>query len=416
MPAKNPPPFEPLVPQERAKKAIRGALPPGDYYLYGSEACIEGAIFAGCRYYAGYPITPASEVMEKAAERLPQVGGRFIQMEDEIASACSLIGASWAGAKAMTATSGPGFSLMMEAVSYAVMSETPFVIVNVQRPGPGQGYITSSQEDVMQARWGHHGGGSLIVLAPASVQEMFDMMVAAFNAAEKWRVPVILLADETLAHMREKLKVPPPKERSVLNRLRPQDLGIPADQYLPYEGYEGPVPPMPAWGDGYKVNVVGLVHHPDGNITRYSPAMHLACVERIYRKIEDRAEEIGEVEGSFLEGCRAVIAAYGTTARSAAEAVLELRSRGLEVGFLRLKTLWPFAEKRVRSLLGELDHLFFPEMNLGYMLHPLREALRDRVKEFHSIPCLGQLHDPDQIIREVEKIIHQRGTEITEKS
>jgi len=194
----NDPAFEPFLTEEVTKKVLAGPLPPGDYYLFGSDACVEGAILAGCRYYAGYPITPASEIMEKAAERMPQVGGRFIQMEDEISSACSLIGASWAGTKAMTATSGPGFSLMMEAVSFAIISETPFLIVNVQRPGPGQGYITSSQEDVMQARWGHHGGGALIALAPSSVQEMFDFTIQAFNYGEEWRVPVILLADETV--------------------------------------------------------------------------------------------------------------------------------------------------------------------------------------------------------------------------
>jgi len=398
--------FEPLLTDEEARKVTRGPLPAGDYYLFGSDACVEGAIYAGCRYYAGYPITPASEIMEKAAERLPQVAGRFIQMEDEISSACSLIGASWAGTKAMTATSGPGFSLMMEAVSYAIMSETPFVIVNVQRPGPGQGYITSSQEDVMQARWGHHGGGPLIALAPSSVQEMFDLTIEAFNYAEQWRVPVILLADETVAHMREKLTVRPKEEIRVINRLKPQDLRIPPDKFLPYEPYEGKVPLMPSWGDGYRVNVVGLVHHPDGNVTKYSPEMHMACVSRIYQKIEDHADEIAQVEGFFLEGCRNLVAAYGTTTRSAFEAVQELRNKGKsDLGFLRLKTLWPFAENKIRSLVGPLENVFFPEMNLGYMIHPLREALRDRAKRFISIPFLGQLHSPDQIIEKIEEVV-----------
>lgn len=391
--------FEPLLSEEEIKKTLRGPLPPGDYYLFGSDACMEGAILAGCRYYAGYPITPASEIMEKAAQRLPQVGGRFIQMEDEIASACSLIGASWAGVKAMTATSGPGFSLMMEAVSFAIMSETPFLIVNVQRPGPGQGYITSSQEDVMQARWGHHGGGPLIALAPSSVQEMFDFTIEAFNYAEKWRVPVILLTDETLAHMREKLHVPPHERIKIINRLKPQDLHIPPESFLPYEPYEGMVPPMPAWGEGYKVNVVGLVHHPDGNITKYSPEMHMACVDRLHRKIEHNADKIAQVESFFLEDCRNLIVAYGTPARSAREALQELRAGGRkDIGFLRLKTLWPFPEEKIRSLIGQIDKVFFPEMNLGYMVHPLKEALRDKVKEFISIPCLGQLPSPDQII------------------
>jgi len=362
---------------------------------------------AGCRYYAGYPITPASEIMEKAAERLPQVGGRFIQMEDEISSACSLIGASWAGQKAMTATSGPGFSLMMEAISFGVMSETPFLIVNVQRPGPGQGYINASQEDVMQARWGHHGGGSVIALAPSSVQEMFDFTVQAFNYAEEWRVPVILLADETVAHMRERLTVPDRNQVKVINRLKPQDLGIPPEKFLPYEPYEGKVPPMPAWGDGYRVNVVGLVHHPDGNITKYSPEMHMACVSRLYRKIEDHADEIAQLEGLFLENCKNIVVAYGTPTRSAIEAVQELRAKGMkDLGFLRLKTLWPFPDKKIRSLVGQVQNIFFPEMNLGYMIHPLREALRDRAKEFISIPSLGQLHSPDQIIGKIKEVIY----------
>ena len=398
--------FEPLLTAEEAKKVIRGPLPPGEYYLFGSDACVEGAITAGCRYYAGYPITPASEIMEKAAERLPQVGGRFIQMEDEIASACSLIGAAWAGIKGMTATSGPGFSLMMEAVSYAIMSETPFLIVNVQRPGPGQGYITSSQEDVMQARWGHHGGGALIALAPSSVQEMFDFTIEAFNYAEKWRVPVIILADETLAHMRERLTVRPKKDIKISNRLKPQDLKIPPERFLPYDPLEGIVPPMPAWGDGYRVNVVGLVHHPDGNVTKYNPEMHMACVGRIYRKIEDHADEIAEVEGFFLEGCRNLIVAYGTTTRSAFEAFQELREKGLgDIGFLRLKTLWPFPENKIRAMIGPLKNVFFPEMNLGYMIHPLKEALCDRAERYISIPCLGQLHSPDQIIDKIFKTV-----------
>jgi 2-oxoglutarate ferredoxin oxidoreductase subunit alpha len=387
---------------------VPGPLPSGEYYYFGSDACLEGAIFAGCRYYAGYPITPASEIMEKAAARLPQVGGRFIQMEDEIASVCSLIGASWAGAKAMTATSGPGFSLMMEALSFAIMAETPFVVVNIQRPGPGQGYITSSQEDVMQARWGHHGGGALIALSPSSVQEMFLFTIDAFNYAEKWRVPVVLLADETLAHMREKLIVPRPEDIAILDRKKPQDLGISRDRFLPYETHGAIVPPMPAWGDGYHMNVVGLVHQPDGNVTNYTPQMHMACVSRLQRKIADHETEITRVEGRFLNGCRDLVVAYGTPARSALEAVEELRGRGRsDLGFLRLITLWPFPEEKIRSLLGPVDHVFFPEMNLGYMLHPLREALRDRASRFFPIPSLGQLHSPDEIIAKIEAVLQK---------
>ena len=247
-------------------------LEPGTYYLQGSQACIEGALMAGCRVYGGYPITPASEVMEHAALRLPQIGGRFIQMEDEIGSACLLLGSSWAGAKAMTATSSPGFSLMQEAVSYAIMSETPLVIVDVQRPGPGQGYITTSQEDVMQARWGHHGEGAIIALSPASVQEMFEFTIEAFNLSEEWRTPVLLMAEETVAHMRERLVVPAQDQIQVIDRKKPQDLGIPPDSYLPW-GHDT-VSPMANWGEGYNINYVGLVHLEDGNVTKYDLKMH----------------------------------------------------------------------------------------------------------------------------------------------
>jgi 2-oxoglutarate ferredoxin oxidoreductase subunit alpha len=183
-------------------------------------------------------------------------------------------------------------------------------------------------------------------------------------------------------------------------------LGIPLEKYLPYEPYEGKVPPMPAWGDGYRVNVVGLVHHPDGNVTKYSPEMHMACVSRIYQKIEDHADEISQIEGLFLEGCKNLVVAYGTPTRSAVEAVQELRGQGKkDLGFLRLKTLWPFPDKKIRSMVGQLENVFFPEMNLGYMIHPLRETLRDRARNFISIPCLGQLHSPDQIIEKIKEII-----------
>jgi 2-oxoglutarate ferredoxin oxidoreductase subunit alpha len=261
----------------------------------------------------------------------------------------------------------------------------------------------------MQAKWGHHGGGSLIALAPSSVQEMFDFTIEAFNYAEKWRVPVILLADETVAHMRERLTVRSKKEVEVINRVKPQDLGIPYEKYLPYAGYAGDVPPMPAWGDGYRVNVVGLLHHPDGNITKYSPEMHLACVQRIFRKIEEHVDEIAQVEGSFSARCKNLVVAYGTTARSAFEAVEELRAKGRkDLGFLRLKTLWPFAENKIRSMVGRLENVFFPEMNLGFMLHPLKEALRDRVHKFFPIPCLGQLPAPDQIIEKMEEVLGKK--------
>lgn len=375
-------------------------LSPGVHYLQGAQACLEGAIAAGCRVYAGYPITPATEIMEHAAYRMPRVGGRFIQMEDEISSASVLLGASWAGAKAMTATSSPGFSLMQEVISFAIMTETPLVIVDVQRPGPGQGYITTSQEDVMQARWGHHGEGAVIALAPASVQDMFDFTIEAFNLAERWRTPVLVMAEETVAHMRERLIVPPPESLAIVERVIPQDLGIAPEDYLPYG--HGLVPPMAVWGDGYNVNHVSLVHHTDGNVTRYTPEVHLENVGRIRRKIEDNVDAIARIETRELEGCRHVLICYGAVARTGIEAVLEARAeRSLSIGFIRLHTLWPFPEQRLRDLLPEVDTVFVPEMNLGMMVHPITEALRDRCRRVVSIPSLGSLHTPETILARI---------------
>jgi 2-oxoglutarate ferredoxin oxidoreductase subunit alpha len=385
------------------KRRIRDALlPPGVHYLQGAQACLEGAITAGCRVYAGYPITPASEIMEHAALRLPQVGGRFIQMEDEIGSASALLGASWAGAKAMTATSSPGFSLMQEVISFAVMSETPLVIVDVQRPGPGQGYINSSQEDVMQARWGHHGEGSIVALSPSSVQEMFEFTIEAFNLAERWRTPVLVMAEETVAHMRERLIVPRLESIPIVNRVKPQELGIGPAQYLPYGHAQ--VPPMASWGEGYHVNHVGLVHHEDGSVTRYSPQVHHENVRRIREKIEGNVAEISQVEAREMEGCRHALIGYGAVARTGIEAVLEARSKwNIPLGFIRLKTLWPFPEARLRALVPELDTVFVPEMNLGMMVHPITEAIRDRCRRVVSIPSLGSLHSPEMILARIRE-------------
>lgn len=372
-------------------------LKPGSYYLQGAQACTEGALIAGCRVYAGYPITPATEIMEHAAQRLPQVGGRFIQMEDEIASASALLGASWAGAKAMTATSSPGFSLMQEVISFAIMTETPLVIADVQRPGPGQGYISTSQEDVMQARWGHHGEGSLIALSPASVQEMFDFTILAFNLAEKWRTPVLLMTEETVAHMRERLIVPHMDEIQIWNRKKPQDSGIPPDAYQPY-GHDL-IPPMATWGEGYNINHVSLVHHPDGNVTRYNSQVHYENISRIHKKIEGHTDQISEVEARFLQDSRHLVICYGSVSRTAYEAVVEAREqRSLPIGFIRLKTLWPFPEKKLRDLVTDAGTIFVPEMNLGMMIHPITEALRDRCRSIVSIPSLGSLHTPEAIL------------------
>ena len=376
-----------------------GILKPGAYYLQGAQACVEGAIAAGLTVYSGYPITPASEIMEHAALRLPQVGGSFIQMEDEIGSACSLLGASWAGAKAMTATSGPGFSLMQETISFAIMSETPMVIVNVQRPGPGQGYVSSGQEDVMQARWGHHGEGSIIAISPATVQEMFDYTIHAFNLSERWRTPVLIMTEETLAHMREPLKIPEAEEISLFNRVKPQDLGISPENFL-LSGHRE-VPPMPSWGEGYGVNHVGLVRFEDGNVTKYSPELNLQCVSRIKSKIEDNIDQFAEIDVRYLEDCQHVVICFGSVSRTAIEAVMAARLKNMRVGFVRLKTLWPFPEKLLRDAVPEVQSVFVPEMNLGMMVHPIKEALRDRCDNFVSIPSLGVLHPPELILSRI---------------
>jgi 2-oxoglutarate/2-oxoacid ferredoxin oxidoreductase subunit alpha len=375
-------------------------LKPGTYYLQGAQACIEGAIVAGSKVYGGYPITPASEIMEHAVRRFPEVGGRFIQMEDEIGSACVLLGASWAGVKAITATSGPGFSLMQETISYAIMSETPLVIVNVQRPGPGQGYVSTSQEDVMQARWGHHGEGSIIALSPASVQDLFDFTIHAFNLSERWRTPVLIMTEETVSHMQERLVIPPLDHITVVDRVKPQNIGIAPEQFL-LSGH-GEVPPMPSWGEGYDVNHVGLVRYEDGHIGKYNPDNHLKIVGRIRDKIEDNVDAIAEIEQQYLEGCRHLLICYGAVSRTGIEAVIEAREKyEISIGFIRLKTLWPFPENQLRELVSEIETIFVPEINLGMMKHPITEALRDRCHQVVSIPSLGTLHTPEMILKRI---------------
>ena len=363
---------------------------------------MEGALLAGLRVYAGYPITPASEIMEHASRRLPQLGGRFIQMEDEMASASALIGASWAGAKAMSATSGPGFSLMQEAIGFAIMTETPLVIVNVQRPGPGQGYITTSQEDVMQARYGHHGEGSLIALTPTSVQEMFELTIEAFNLSEKWRTPVLIMAEETVAHMREQLVVPELDTIEITGRKKPQDLNILPEDYLPY-GHDL-VPPMANFGEGYNINHVSLAHSQDGNVSNYSLEMHRENIERIHQKIEGSVNEIARIESQFLDEPDHLLICYGAVARTGIEAVKEARQvHGINIGFIRLVTLWPFPEEKLRSSFSRVKNIYVPEMKLGLMKHPITAALRDKCEQVISIPEIGALHSPEKIVEQIIK-------------
>lgn len=377
---------------------------PGVYFWQGSEACAEAALLAGCRFFAGYPITPATEIAEHLAKRLPQVGGIAIQMEDEIASIGAVIGASWAGAKAMTATSGPGFSLMQESIGYAFMTETPCVIVDVQRVGPSTGQATKcAQGDVMQSRWGTHGDYSAIVLSPNSVQEMFNLTIRAFNLAEKYRTPVILLSDEVVVHMREKVVVPPVENLEILNRRKPK----PSEKA--FFGREE-VPPMPSVGEGFNVAVTGSTHDEFGIRYTADPIVHRRLVERLNGKIQNHVDEIAEVEAYNIENCKIGIVAYGCTSRAVYDAVEEAEARGISVGYVRLKTLWPFPEKVVRRLAETVGKVIVPEMNLRQIFYEVARAVEGRAK---VIPLNkvggGELITPEELL---DKILEEVGRNV----
>jgi 2-oxoglutarate ferredoxin oxidoreductase subunit alpha len=340
--------------------------------LTGNEACAEGALAAGMRFYAGYPITPSSEVAEVLAVELPKVGGVFIQMEDEIASIGAIIGGSLAGVKSMTATSGPGFSLMQENIGFAAMAEVPCVVVNVMRGGPSTGLPTlPAQGDVMQARWGTHGDHPIIALAPFSVAETYELTVRAFNLSEKYRTPVILLLDEIIGHVNEKVELTPTEKLTIVNRVVPAE---PPGQYKPYRHTESGVPPMIPYGEGYRFHVTGLAHDETGFPTN-SGAEIGRLMERLHRKIEQARDEIVEVERFMMEDAEIGIIAYGSTARSARHAVRLAREAGKRVGLLRLRTLWPFADAEIRSYIGQVKTWIVPEMNMGQVAHEVEWAL-----------------------------------------
>lgn len=344
-------------------------------FMQGNEACVEGAIYAGCRFYAGYPITPSSEIMEIMAGRLPKIGGVFIQMEDEIASVCAIVGASLGGLKAMTATSGPGFSLMQEGIGFACMTEVPCVIVNVMRSGPSTGFPTGpSQSDVMQARWGTHGDHPAIALVPASVQEVLTETVRAFNLSELYRTPVTILYDEVIGHMREAITLPEPGEIEVVERRRP-NCG-PAD-YKPYDTNYGDVPPLAVYGEGYRFHVTGLYHGADGFPTGNTRLIQESN-ERLLRKVERDKERIWRNEGFYLDDAEIGIFAYGVSAKGAKFAVKALRKQGVKVGLLRPLTLWPFPDDAVGELSRQVSKIIVPEMNLGQIFWEVQRASQGR--------------------------------------
>lgn len=330
----------------------------------GNYAVAYGAIYAGCRFFAGYPITPSSEIAEAMSSMLPKYNGRFIQMEDEIASMGAVIGGSLAGVKSMTATSGPGFSLKQENLGYACLTEIPVVIVNVMRGGPSTGMPTGpSQSDIMQSKWGTHGDHPIIVLTPYNNNEQYTFTVRAFNLSEKYRVPVILLTDSIIGQMMESFEVYEPGELEIVNRKKPD---CKPEEYFPYDD-KFEVNPLPAFGEGYRFHVTGLFHDKTGFPTN-DGKLHEKDVTRIMNKINKNYDDIVDVEEFMCEGADILIVAIGNTARSAKDAVLYARKEGLKVGLFRPKTLWPFPEKHLSKYLNSLKAIIVPEMNLGQMI------------------------------------------------
>ncbi len=373
-----------------------------EIFALGNEAVVEGALLAGCSFYAGYPITPSSEIMEILGTRLPKTtDGVFIQMEDEIASMGAIIGASLAGRKAMTATSGPGFSLMQENLGYACMAETPLVVVNVMRGGPSTGLPTSpAQSDVQQARWGTHGDHSIIVLSASNVQECLEMTVEAFNMAEKYRTPVILLLDEVTGHTREKITIPNENEYEVFSRVIPT---MPPEWYKPYEETVRGVPPMPPIGAGYRFHVTGLTHDHNGFPTS-KPDEVVDLMERMHRKIDQFYEDVQIVEEIQTDDADVVVIAYGSVARSAELAINQARERGIKAGLLKLKTLFPYPRRATEKILSHAKALVVPEMNMGQMSREVK-----RVNNGHALVRTinrvdGQIITPAEILKVLTQV------------
>ncbi len=373
----------------------RGVLT-GTHFIDGDHACCEGALAAGARFAAGYPITPSTEVVERFASRVPTVGGSFIQMEDELAASIALQGAVWGGAKAFTVTSGPGFSLMMEHIGYAAMTETPCVFVDVQRGGPSTGLPTlPAQADMMQARWGSHGDYGIIALCPNSPQECFDLTIRAFNLSEQFRVPVMFMMDEVVGHMTEKVVIPAADQIEVVPRRLTRK---PPEEYLPYETNGDRVPEMAHAGDGYKFHVTGLTHDERGYPNMTVPAQD-RLVKRLKEKVELAAESIQLNEEENLDDADIVVVSYGITSRVAQRAIEMARARGLRVGKLRMITVWPFPEKRIRQLAERVKAFVVPELNLGQMVREVERAAEGKARTFLVPHAGGGVHRPEDILK-----------------
>lgn len=375
-------------------------MPERVMFTMGDIACAEGALAAGARYFGGYPITPATEIAEWMSQRMPQLGGAYVQYEDEIASITSVIGASWTGVKSMTATSGPGVSLMLEAIGLAVMTETPLVLVNIMRGGPSTGQPTRGQQgDIMQAKWGSHGDYQIIALTPASVQEMFDQTVQAFNLSEKYRTPVFVLADETVGHMRERLVIPDEKELKLEYRKTPT---VKPEDYLPFRADDDLVPPMALFGSKYQFYATGLTHDERGYPSDRED-VQIELITRLNNKILHNSDKIIDVERVQLDDAKIGVIAYGTPSRSAKKAIKDAREEGIKAGLLRLKTVWPFPEEQVAQLASEVDHIIVAEQNLGQVYYMVKAAAAPTPVHLMTKPA-GMPQLPQEILSKLREI------------
>ncbi len=379
----------------------RGVLT-GTHYLDGDFACGEGALAAGCRFVAGYPITPSTEVVERISRRFPLIGGTFIQMEDELASMAAVVGASWTGTKCMTVTSGPGFSLMMENIGLAAMMETPCVVVNVQRAGPSTGLPTMvGQADMMQARWGSHGDYQLIAVCPRSPQEAFDLTIHAFNLSETYRVPVLVMMDECVGHMTEKVVIPEPGAIEVVPRRLTQR---PPAEFLPYQANGDLVPEFARAGDGYRFHSTGLTHDERGY-----PDMSVACQERAVRRLSEKirgsAGRISRVEEEDLAGADVVVVSYGITSRVARMGMQLARKAGVKVGGLRLVVVWPFPEPRIREIARKVKAFVVPEINLGQISLEVERCAAGRAAVVPVPHAGGGVHEPEAVCEAIRRAV-----------
>ncbi|MGM0465354.1 MAG: 2-oxoacid:acceptor oxidoreductase subunit alpha [Acidobacteriota bacterium] len=386
---------------KKSKADPKGVLT-GSHFMDGDYALAEGALAAGCRFFGGYPITPSTETAERFSERIPVVGGVFIQMEDELGSIASLIGASWGGLKAMTVTSGPGFSLMQENIGLACMMETPLVIANVQRGGPSTGLPTlTSQQDMMQARWGSHGDYEIIALSPDSPQECFDMTIKAFNLSELYRVPVFVMTDECVGHMHEKVVIPPADEIEIVER---KWYTGPKDKYLPYKCDSDGVPFIVKTGQGYRFHTTGLTHDERGY-----PLLDAECqqknVQHLIDKINKNADKIIELEEEQINGAEVVVLSYGITSRVAFKAVQQARKEGIKTGTIRLVTVWPFPEKRIEEIAKKVKAVIVPEINAGQVFLEVDRCARNQCKVVNVPHLGGWVHNPDDIFKAIKEAV-----------